>query len=133
MLSYNPAISLLGIVLAMVITIYIKLPFVTMLEVNQLFPMLDSVTNLTHIIVFFATVIHAVALLAGLLSHFDDTPKIPHDIIVEMVLDTIRKHKITTLSQKRQLSGLGDPNPWMMPNLIEYNRERAKKCIMDDC
>jgi hypothetical protein len=65
--------------------------------------MCDDMANLTNIFMVFATLVHVVAVseAAGLHSHLDDTPKILHDIIVEMVFDTIHEHGIATLSQKR--------------------------------
>jgi hypothetical protein len=100
------------------------------LKVTHHFLMLDSMADLTHIIMVFATLNHAVAVLASLPSHLDDILRIPHDVIAEMVLDTIRKHRIAPLFQKSQSSGLGDgdPNPWKKPELIEYDMERVKNC-----
>ena len=128
MLSCDLALTFWGIILATLIKIQTTSPFATVLEVTHLLPMLDSMANLTHIFVVFTILVHVVAVSAGLQ---DDTPKIPHDAITEMVYDTIREHGIAPLSQKSQSSGLVDPNPQKKPMINKYDREQVRKCIMD--
>jgi hypothetical protein len=49
-----------------------------------------------------------------------------------MVRDVISEHDVQPLSRKRQSSGATDLHPTKKRKQIEYNREQAKKCMMDD-
>ena len=88
------AITCWGIMLAVLIKKQSTSPFTTVLEVTLLLPMLDYMANLIQICVVFMTLVHvvAVSVAAGLHSHLDDTPDTPHDVIAEMVCDTIHEH-----------------------------------------
>jgi hypothetical protein len=101
-------------------------PFATALEVTPVISILDYTTDLAHIFVVFVT-LHVVAVLAvaGLHLHLDDTPKIPHDVIAEMVYGTIHKHGISPLSPKKTAIWSCQSKPMEEPKLMEYDREQA--------
>jgi hypothetical protein len=66
------------------------------------------------------------------LSNRHEPTKIPLDYIAEMVYDFARKHDVQPLSGKRRSSDPDDPHPIKKRKHINYNRERAKKSVMDD-
>ncbi len=94
--------------------------------------MSSSALDLTHLVVVFMTIIHVVSVAAALLSNRHEPTKIPHDGIAEMVYDFIREHDVQLLSGKRCSSDPDDPHPIKKRKQINYDRERAKKCAMDD-
>ena len=87
--------------------------------------------DLTHLVVVFTTLI-CIVLVAMVLLSSDRPTEIPHDVIAEMVRHVIRDHDVQLLSGKRQSSGATDLHPTKKRKQIKYDREQAKKCMMDD-
>ena len=93
--------------------------------------MSSRTVDLTHLVVVFTMLIRIVSVAVVLLSN-DGPTKIPHDVIAEMVRHVIHDHDVQLLSGKRQSSGATDLHPTKKWKQIKYDRERAKKCVMDD-
>ncbi len=94
--------------------------------------MSSSALDLTHLVVVFMTIIRVVSVAAALLSNRHEPTEISDDVIAEMVYDFIREHDVQPLSAKTCSSDPDDAHPIKKRKLIHYDRERAKKCVMDD-
>ncbi len=79
----------------------------------------------------FAVLICVVSVAMVLLSNHE-TAWIPDIVITEMVYNFIHDHDVWPLSQKRHSSDADDRHPTKKWKQIQYNRDRAKKCMMDD-
>ena len=79
----------------------------------------------------FTMLICIVSVAAVLLSN-DGQTNIPHDFIAEMVRHVICDHDVQPLSGKRQSSNATDLHPTKKRKQIKYDKEQAKKCMMDD-
>ena len=53
--------------------------------------------DLTHIILVFTVLVCVTAVAKALLSHTDETPETPHDVIAAMVIDSIQEHGVVPL------------------------------------
>ena len=84
----------------------------------------------TPIVVVFAELICVVSVAMVLLSNHGLT-QIPDNVIAETVYNFIRDHDVRPLSQKRHSSDADDPHPTKKQKKIQYDREQAKKCMMD--
>ncbi len=86
---------------------------------------------LTQAVVEFAILIRVVSVAMTLLSNHGPT-QIPDDVIAEMVYNLTCDHDVWPLSWKRHSSDADDPHPTKMGKQIQYDREQANKCLMDD-
>ena len=62
----------------------------------------------------------------------DEQPAIPDSVIQDMVFETTSEHNIVPLSGKRLLSSLKDPRPRKKKKQIQYDWERAQRCVQND-
>ena len=94
--------------------------------------MSSSTLDLAHLVVMFMMLIHVVSVAVVLLSNRHQPTKIPHNVIEEMVYEFIRGHNVRPLLGKRCSSDPDDPHQTKKRKQISYDRERAKKCMMED-
>jgi hypothetical protein len=73
-----------------------------------------------------------VSVAAALLSNRHEPTEITQDVILEVVFSFICDHDVGLLSGKTRSSDPDDPHPAKKQKQINYDRERAKKCVTDD-
>lgn len=70
--------------------------------------------------------------VATVLLSNDGLTKITYSVIAEMVHKFICDHDVQLLMMKRHSSNANYPHPPKKRTQIKYDREHAKKCVMDD-